>query len=147
MAKGGGCEGIWSATGFKCTEQDTLDFMEMVHSYWNHYSYPALQKYTVWKLYLLKPSQWFKHHSILVQSAETEEHFTIELIISHDGVTPFSRHFDPSTESHSHLETTTLGEIHSSAVELFHTALHCLKEFGPYHEVTNNCQDYCKVCS
>ena len=145
MAEGGGCEGVWSTTGFKCTEQDTLNFMEMVHSYWSQYSYPALRKQTEWKLFLLKPSQWFKHHSILVQSAETEEYFTIELNVSDGGVVPVSRRFDPSTESHSHLGATTLGEIHSSAVDLFDAALQCLKEFGQYHEVANNCQDYCKV--
>ena len=143
MASGGD---IYSATGFKCTEQDIADFMEMVYSYWNKHQYPALRKQTTWKIQLLKPSQWFKHHSILVQSAETGEYFTIELVVSvGTGVIPFSRHFDPSTERHAHLEATDLGEVQSSAVNLFDTALRCLKEFGQYDKYTNNCQDYCQV--
>ena len=152
MASGGD---IYSAAGFKCTEQDEADFMEMVYSYWNKHSYPALRKQTTWKIQLLKPSQWFKHHSILIQSAETGEYFTIELqlVVSvgtgaqHAQVIPRSRHFNPSTERHAHLEATDLGEVHSSAVNLFDTALRCLKEFGQYDQYTNNCQNYCQVAS
>ena len=148
MASGGDS---YLAAGFKCTEQDVADFMEMVYSYWNKHQYPALRKQTTWKIQLLKPSRWFKHHSILVQSAETGEHFTIELFVSvgtgaqHTHVIPRSRHFDPSTEKYAHLEATDLGEVHSSAVNLFDTALQCLKEFGQYDQYTNNCQDYCQV--
>ena len=145
MASGGD---IYSAAGFKCTEQDVAEFMEMVCSYWNNHQYPALRKQTTWIIQLLKPSQWFKHHSILIQSAETGEYFTIELVVSvGTGVIPFSRHFDLSTKRHAHLEATDLGEVHSSAVNLFDTALQSLKEFGQYDKYTNNCQDYCQVAS
>ena len=146
MASGGD---IYSAAGFKCTEQDVADFMEMVYSYWNKHQYPALRKQTAWKIQLLKPSQRFKHHSILIQSAETGEY------LNHNWAGCECWHWGYSIFMilwPQHWETRPLGSnwlrwSSLSAVNLFDTALQPLKEFGQYDQYTNNCQDYCQVAS
>lgn len=121
------------------------DFMELVHSYWSEADFPSLQKLSKWRVHLLKPSQWFKHHSLLVENTDMGECFTIELVISRTAVVPFTRRFDMSAESHSHLEAVDLGTVQSSAVQLFNMALKCLQDFGDYHRITNNCQSFCQV--
>ena len=143
-----GPEDIWTAAGFKVTQESVLEFMEKVHSYWTAYKYPSMHKVTQWKMQLVKPTRWFKHHSVLVQSVETGEHFTIELVISEtEGVIPFTRRFDPSDVRYSCLDYTDLGEISMSAVQLFENALKCIEDFGDYNRITSNCQDFCQVLS
>ena len=122
-----------------------LEFMELVHSYWSEANLPSLHKRSEWKVQLLKPSKWFKHHSLLVESIETGECFTIELVVSKTSVTPFTRQFAVGSESHSHLETVDLGRVSLPASQLFNMALNCLQDFGSYHKVTNNCQAFCQV--
>ena len=123
------------------------DFMELVHSYWSEANFPSLQKQSEWRVRLLKPSKWFKHHSLLFKNTETGECFTIELVINSttDSVVPFTRRFDMSSESHGHLKAVDLGTVTSSAAQLFNKALKCLQDFGNYHRITNNCQAFCQV--
>ncbi len=138
-----GSEDIWQAVGFTQSEESVLQFMEKVYSYWRQHNYPNMHRETRWRVQLAKPATWFKHHSILVQSAETEEYFTLELVITRQGVVPETRSFDLSR--HDHLNFTDLGEVTMSAVQLFDKALKCIEEFGNYDIMTNNCQDFCQV--
>ena len=134
------------AAGFRRTREAMERFEETVRTYWSQEHLPARTETVTWRVYLVRPSKWFYHHSLLVQSAESGYSFTIELVVDVESrsVVPTSRLFDPS--DYPQLDYTRLGEVTTSAKALFGKALKCLERFGDYYYYTHNCQDYCKVC-
>ena len=132
------------APGFKRTKESMKQFGNDVDSYWHKSGLPELSKVSTWKIWHVKPSQWFDHHSLLIQSVETGVSFTIELVaFIGEGVKPRSRCFDPS--EHHDLKYELLGEVTFAAQTLFRKALECLENFGDYNLMCNNCQNYCQV--
>ena len=107
---------------------------------------PLPDKKVDWNLWLVKPNAWFKHHSLVFESIEFKGSFTVGLLVDNtNSVVPNSEPFDEKL-LYSKEHYKLLGVIKSTtANSLYKTALDCLKTFGNYNEVTNNCQDYCKV--
>ena len=125
-----------------------MNFAEIVRSYWSQSGLPALTETVNWRVYLVKPSALFCHHSLLLQSDESEYAFTIELrVVKEDAggqnVVPFSSLFGPSKNLQRDYDC--LGRVTTTAKDLFGKALECLERFGDYHYISHNCQDYCKV--
>ena len=132
------------AEGFKLTTESTESFVEKVRSYWSKAGLPASTETVNWRVYLLKPSAKFHHHSLLVQCDESECSFTLELIVVNGKVVPKSSLF---TSKNPQRNYPCLGSVTATANNLFEMALRCLERFGDYHYMTHNCQDYCKVYS
>ena len=143
---------VSSAVGFRRTPNTQQDFFEQIRSYWaqavSNDELPEPGEEEEWSVWLVKPNQMFKHHSLLIESTERGGSFTIELVVNVDTnqVMPRSRPLDMNDPRYSHLLTfERLGNITTSAISLFQTALNRLENFGTYNEITNNCQGYCQV--
>ena len=146
----GGCSYALLAVGFRRGQENFADFLEYVNQYWENAVQdevlPEPSEEEDWKVWLVKPSSWFKHHSLVFESIDLGGSFTVELVVdmSTNTVTPMSRLFDRN--EYSQLNYTHLGNVTSTtANSLFATALDCLEKFGDYSQVSNNCQDFCKV--
>lgn len=139
----GGSKDGWNLPGFTITEESVHDFRELVRSYWSKANLPRYNEPSLWKVYLLTPSQWFKHHSLLIENTDTRACFTIELGFGETSVIPVSRRID--SKHYQHLVKVDLGTVSSTATQLFVTALECLQDFGDYQKIVNNCQLFCKV--
>ncbi len=134
---------ILAAVGWKPSEENLAKFRTMVNDFWKFPYYPVFNQITEWRLWVAKPvAGWFKHHSIIIQSIETLRYFTLELMVSSEGVVPVSRSFDPSGYPNLNLEP--LGEVTTTAKQLFTEALDCIAQLGNYNPL-NTCQDFCKV--
>ena len=140
-----GCnQEIRRAAGFRQTRETTERFERNVERFWSQELLPARTETVTWSVYLVRPSEMFRHHSLLV-SDESGRSFTIELVVDVESrsVVPISRSFDPS--NYPQLDYTCLGEVTTTAKALFRKALNCLERLGDYHYMNNNCQDFCKV--
>ena len=143
---------VSSAVGFRRTQNTMKGFFEQIRRFWAdavaNDKLPDPSEEEEWSVWLVKPNQMFKHHSLLIESTERGGSFTVELVVNvnTNQVMPRSRPFDRNDPRYSNLLTFNhLGNITTSAISLFQTALDCLENFGTYNEITNNCQGYCQV--
>ena len=60
-------------------------FVEYVSQYWSDAvrdeELPEPDEEEEWKVWLVKPSSWFKHHSLVFESIEMGGSFTVELVV------------------------------------------------------------------
>ena len=143
---------VSSADGFRRTTKTMKNFWKRIGSYWEdavaNNTLPDQSEEEEWSVWLVKPNQMFKHHSLLIESTDKGGSFTIELLVNVETkeVVPESRPLDRNDPRYSDLLTFNhLGNITTSAESLFRKAMDCLENFGPYDEITNNCQGYCQV--
>ena len=139
------------AVGFRRTQNTLQDFFEQIRSYWADAvadeTLPEPSEEEEWSVWLVKPNQMFKHHSLVIKSTQRGGSFTIELVVNVDTnqVMPMSRPFDMNDPRYRNLTFNHLGNITRSAFSLFQTAVDRLEKFGTYNHYTNNCQEYCQV--
>ena len=94
----------------------------------------------VWKVFVLKHSEWFQHHSLLFESLKTGDTFYVHLVVVNDEVQLRCRNIDLTDSKYQTLRKDHLGTITKSAKNLLQTAAVVLKQLGSYHYVLNNCQ-------
>lgn len=133
------------AAPFRYTAADALEFEENWTMFWDKEALPNPQTPVDWELILLKPFEMFKHQRLLFKECRTGKGFLIDMFVDVDkqSVQPRVKKYNPRYQG----KAKELGKITKSAIEIFHTALSCLKKFGQYNEYTNNCQHYCQMVS
>ena len=106
-----------------------------------------------WEVYLVKPDEMFKHHSLLFYNlTDSNTSFIVELVKERDPdssheryrTKPQCRQTDFSKLRYSKLNFVTLGEVSFAGKDIWNFAVDIWKNMGAYHFVLNNCQDYCK---
>ena len=99
---------------------------------------------TSWSVYKLKPSGWFKHHSLFfTPTSNTGDGFTAEIRVDGDQLVYFCEALENICVSSLNL----LGCVKMSVSNIVAIALDTAAEFGKYDVTWNNCQNYCNQLS
>ncbi len=127
------------AREFKLSYKDVLkNYKSTVRTGLTKYSLPGIKEKVKWTVYKLSPSGLFTHFSLLFMYGERG--FTFELMCVGE---PSGYYVTPHTAFKQRGSGTQLGVIRGSAGAIITKGLQCLANFGDYHIVTNNCQNFC----
>ena len=124
--------------------ESVVCYVQKLRDLWTEFSLPYEMNETyAWSVYKLSSKKKFSHRSLFFVCDEPRHShgFTMELDIRERKVVPLTR--CKSTDHTSRRGCYKLGVVTTTADNIVDIGLNVLSNFGPYHGVNNNCQDFC----
>ncbi len=135
---------IIDGTRFQLTDETRQSYYTQVETEWAKLTLPDIRENVKWTVYKLSPSGILKHFSLFFVYEDTKSPgFTFELVC----IVSRRNQVAPKTTVRQRKSGTSklhLGVIRGSAESIMERGLQCLVEFGHYHTITNNCQNFCR---